>query len=278
LEFTLTRSTRKSSLTSTDNTSLERRARRISKQQKHLDKEINASHVQPVSLIGARSRAIRFQDILEIEPLTDTQHDFFDSYEDGAQACVMYGSAGTGKTFLAIHHALTDVLVPESPYKKLIIVRSCVASRDMGHLPGTVDEKMEQYELPYHSICSEILGRKDAYEKLKDSGKIEFISSSYLRGMTFNDSIVVFDELQNETFATIGTLITRTGKNTKLILVGDGAQNDLVHSKHDVSGFRDFITVTRNMSEFRHFRFTSDDIVRSGICKNWIIECEKLGL
>lgn len=272
----MSRAPRKSSLTNTDNTHFERQARRISKQQKQLDKDINIA--TEIKLTGAKGRVLKLTDLINLEPLTDTQADFFDAYEYGSEAFVLYGSAGTGKTFLGLYHALVDALTPESLYKKIIIVRSSVQSRDQGHLPGTVEEKMEQFELPYHSICAELLGRKDAYQKLKDMGKIEFMSSSFLRGATFNDSIIIFDEIQNETFSTISTLITRTGKNSKLILVGDGAQNDLTHSKHDISGFTDFINVTQNMHEFSHFRFTSDDIVRSGLCKSWIIACEKLGL
>lgn len=277
----MSRAPRKSSLTSTDNPQLERQARRISRQQKQLSKEINNTNTNAANdttLTGAKSRAIRYTDIIKLDPLTDTQSDFFDSYEDGGEAFVLYGSAGTGKTFLALYYALQDVLQVESQYKKIIIVRSSVQGRDQGHLPGTAEEKMEQFELPYHAICAELMGRKDAYEKLKGMGKIEFLSTSFLRGNTFNDAIIIFDEAQNETFSTIGTLITRTGKQSKLIIVGDGVQNDLLHNKHDVSGFRDFLSVTKNMSSFRHFRFTSDDIVRSGLCREWIVQCEKLGL
>jgi phosphate starvation-inducible protein PhoH len=273
----MARAPRKTSLTHTDNSHFERQARRLSKQQKQLDKDINAATEIKLSA-ASRGRVIKYSDMMKLDPMTDTQEDFFNAYENGGEAFVLYGSAGTGKSFLALAHAIQDVLQPDSPYKKVIIVRSSVQSRDQGHLPGTVEEKMEQFELPYHAICAELFGRKDAYEKLKDSGKVEFISSSFMRGMTFNDAIIVFDEVQNETFATIGTLITRTGKNSKLILIGDGVQNDLVHSKHDVSGFSDFINVTMTMHEFDHFKFTSVDIVRSGLCKSWIIACEKLGL
>jgi phosphate starvation-inducible protein PhoH and related proteins len=271
----MSRTPRKSSLTTSDKPQLERQAKRIAREQKQLERELVGT---TTGLTGARSRAIKVSDVARLDPLTDTQADFFDAYADGEEAFVLYGSAGTGKSFLALYHALLDVLEPESQYKKIIIVRSSVQGRDQGHLPGDAAEKMEQFELPYHSICAELLGRKDAYEKLKGMGKIEFLSTSFLRGTTFNDCIIVADEIQNENFATIGTLVTRVGKNSKLIIMGDGLQDDLVHSKHDVSGFRDFLTVTKSMSEFRHFRFTADDIVRSGLCKSWIVNCEKLGL
>jgi phosphate starvation-inducible protein PhoH len=276
----MARASNKSTLTTSGKPQVERQARRINRQQKQLDRVmVNDMYSQSnVSLSNSRGRAIKLANLKKVEPLTDTQHDFFDAYADNEEAFVLYGSAGTGKSFLALYHALAEILEPESDFEKIVIVRSSVQGREQGHLPGSVDEKMEAFELPYIAICAELLGRSDAYEKLKDLGKIEFISTSFLRGTTFNNCIIIADEIQNETFSTIGTLVTRTGKNSKLIIMGDGVQNDLQHSKHDVSGFREFIAVTKNMVEFRHFKFTSDDIVRSGICKSWIVECEKLGL
>lgn len=272
----MARTPRKTSLTTTPH--VDRQARRIARQAKQLDREVSTDMYKQTNLTGAKARTIKLSDLPRLEPLTDTQADFFDAYEENVEAMVLYGSAGTGKTFMALYHALQDILNPESQFDKIIIVRSSVQGRDQGHLPGDAAEKMEQFELPYISICAELLGRPDAYEKLKDMGKIEFASTSFLRGITFNDAIIIADEIQNETFATIGTLVTRVGKNTKLIVMGDGLQNDLTHSKHDISGFRDFLAVTKVMSEFRSFRFTSDDIVRSGICRSWIVATEKLNL
>lgn len=234
---------------------------------------------QQANLSGvAGNRAIKLTNLVTLEPLTDTQADFFDAYEEGIEALVLFGSAGTGKTFLALYHALQDLLEPQSPYKKIIIIRSSVQGRDQGHLPGDANEKMAQFEKPYIGICAELLGRPDAYEKLKDMGVIEFESTSFLRGTTMKDCIIIADEIQNENFSTISTIMTRRGTNSKLIVMGDGLQNDLTHSKHDLSGFRDFIAVSKVMNEFRHFRFTSEDIVRSGFVKSWIIATEKLGL
>ena len=271
---------RKTSLTSSSNPQVERQARRINRQQKQLDRELvnQMGQNSPARLTGATGRTISLKNLKPISALTDTQQDFFDAYADGEEALVLYGSAGTGKTFLALHHALEDILAPESTFKKIVIIRSSAQGRDQGHLPGDAAEKMEQFELPYISICADLLGRADAYEKLKDMGKIEFISTSFMRGISINDSIIIADEIQNENFNSISTLVTRTGKNTKLIIMGDGVQSDLVHSKHDVSGFREFISVSKNMEEFRHFKFTSEDIVRGSLVKSWIIQCERLGL
>ena len=165
-----------------------------------------------------------------------------------------------------------------SPYKRVVILRSVVEVRGIGYLPGDIDAKLAPYEHPYMSICSELFKRKDAYEKLKDNGTIEFLTTTFLRGETFRDCIVVADEIQNCNFAEISTILTRLGQNSKIIVCGDGAQNDLTKNKNDISGFREFIAVAKNMPEFSTFRFTSEDIVRSGFVKSWITNCEKLGL
>lgn len=255
----------------------QRQAKRLSRQQKRLEKETGIANVID---INTRQRVVRFEDIKELKPLTDTQYDFFEAWEDDqATGYVLYGSAGTGKTFLALYHAILDVLDPKlTQFKKLVIVRSSVQSREQGHLPGDMNEKMAAFELPYHTIFASLTGKKDSYEKLKDMGKIEFVSTSFLRGDTFDDSIVVFDECQNASWAEINTVATRLGKNSKIIFCGDGKQDDLHFKKNDTSGFKDFIEVSRQMSEFRNFKFTSEDIVRSAFVKSWITVCEKLGL
>lgn len=270
----------KAALTSSGNQQTERVAKRIARQQKYLEKDLLVSnpYLQPTGS-ASKSRAIKFNDIKQLDPLTDTQADFFESYEsNSATAYVLYGSAGTGKSYSALYFALQDVLMQESVFKKIVLIRSSVQSRDQGHLPGTIDEKMAPFAQPYHGICADLLGRKDAYEKLKDTGALEFCSSSFLRGETFNDSIVIVDEIQNFGFGEISTIITRIGKNSKLIICGDGAQNDLTANKNDVSGFREFLAVSKNMPEFRHFRFTTDDIIRSAFVKSWLVQCERLGV
>lgn len=271
---------RKSSLTSSENPRIERQARRVNRQQKQLDRQMIADMGQygTTQLTGAKGRAVKLTDLKKLAPLTDIQHDFFDAYADGEEAMILFGSAGTGKTFLAMYHALTDILQPEPQYEKIIIVRSVVSSRDIGFLPGDIALKSAPYELPFQSIVTELTGKKEAYEKLKESGKIEFITTSFLRGLTFNKAIVIFDECQNATWGELSTLITRFGKDSKIIFCGDSVQNDLLQKKNDVSGLREFIEVTRSMTEFRHFKFSSDDIVRSGLVKSFIIQCEKLGI
>ena len=273
------RTQRKPSLTSSIPPQLDRQARRINRQQKHIDRELvnQMGQNSPAILTGAKGRSISLKDLKRLNPLTDMQQNFFEAYDDGGEAFVLYGSSGTGKSMLALYHALQDVLQPESIYKKIIIIRYCVASREIGHLPG-LEEKFAPYILPYISICADLLGRSDAYEKLVDMGKIEFLSSSFIRGNSYHDCIMFFDEAQNTTFGEANTIITRKGNNCKIIIGGDIKQDDLVQKKSDVSGFKSILDVISTMSSFEMFRFTSDDICRSPFVKEWIISCEKLGL
>lgn len=253
---------------------IERQQKRLTKQQKKLEQDIVALTETP-----SKSRAINLSSIKHIEPLTDTQQAVFEAFDDADNmAFVLYGSAGTGKTFLAIRHALQEVLNQETPYDKLVIIRSTVQVRDLGFVKGSEEEKLAPFEAPYIAICQEIFGRKDAYEKLKDLGKIQFESTAFLRGVTFHNSVVVVDEFQSMNWHELNTISTRVGNDTKIIFCGDGRQDDLIKNKNDTSGFRDFLHVSAKMPEFRNFRFTPDDIVRSGFSRSWIMSCEKLGL
>jgi phosphate starvation-inducible protein PhoH len=224
------------------------------------------------------SLKIKLDHLKTFEPLTANQKIFFDAYDKGSYAFMLYGSAGTGKSFIALYKALEEVLDKGNPFKKVVIVRSSVPSRDSGFLPGSLEDKMSIYEEPYKQICADLFGRSDAYDRLKEQGYIEFLSTSYLRGTTFNDSIIFFDEIQNETWNSIKTVISRTGTRSKLILSGDYAQNDLTKSKNDQSGFKELLQVAERMKEFDFVRFTTDDIVRSSFTKNFLIACETLGL
>ena len=265
-------------------TEASRMAKRLLRQQKRLEKQIGIEGVpleQVVANTPVKQRMVRFNDIRELEPLTDTQCDFFDAWEDNAATgYVLFGSAGTGKSICALYHAIRDVLDPELPqYQKVVIVRSAVPSREIGHLPGITAEKMEAYEAPYHSIFEFLTnGNKGAYEKLKDSGKVEFMASSFVRGITLDSTIVVVDEVQNFSWQELHSLVTRVGKNCKIIFCGDGKQDDLHFKKSDTSGFRDFLEVSRAVPSFRHFKFTVDDVVRSGFVKEWILACDRIGI
>ena len=206
-------------------------------------------------------------DLRKIEPLTENQRRAFAEYER-EQHIILNGAPGTGKTFIAIYLALRDVLLKK--YLKLIIVRSAVASRSIGYLPGTIEEKTDVYKAPYVSICNELFGYSGAFDMLVKKGIIEFTTTSFLRGLTFDYSIVLADELQNFSFAEIDTLVTRTGKESRLIFSGDYEQRDL-RTKNDQSGLNEFLDIAETMDEISIIDFGIEDIVRSGFVKNYII-------
>lgn len=260
-------------------TQAERTAKRISRQQKALEKEMLVD--MNVKIVPNGGKMPKLSDLKKITPMTDTQHNVFDAWENAPEdnvGFVLHGSAGTGKSYIAMYLALREILSAGSAYKKIILIRSSVQIRDMGFLKGTELEKAAVYELPYKDICGDLTKNNHAYDKLKEAFKIEFMSTSFLRGTTFNDAIVIIDESQSCNWHELNTVMTRMGNNSKLFVCGDLVQNDLIKSKNDISGFKEFLQVSLSMNEFRTFRFTSDDVVRSGFCKSWITTCEKLGL
>jgi phosphate starvation-inducible protein PhoH len=178
--------------------------------------------------------------------------------------------AGTGKTYIAFYKALEEVMEKSNPYTKLVIIRSSVQSREMGHLPGDAAEKMNQFTEPYKQIAAELFKRKDAWDRLVEQGYVEFLSTSFIRGTTFNNAIVMLDESQNCTMHELDTIITRIGNASKFFLCGDYRQVDL-KKRDDKSGLLEFLTILRAMKEFTEIEFTVDDIVRSSLVKSYII-------
>lgn len=246
---------------------------------------------QQQRLTKRQKRVLKQQGILEegnrlsasfnierIDPMTENQADAFESWRGGYNL-MLHGIAGTGKTFLALYFALNDVLNKKTDYKKVWIVRSTVSSRDQGFMPGTKAQKEEVYEEPYPPICEKFFGRGDAYQILKQRNMIEFRSTSFLRGVTFDDCIIVVDEMQNMSDGELHTIMTRVGQNCKIIFAGDIKQDDLTSKRfNEQSGIADFIKIIRTMPEFRFTEFFVDDIVRSDIVKSYIIARDKLGL
>jgi phosphate starvation-inducible PhoH-like protein len=214
---------------------------------------------------------LRIDDLKTFQPLTDNQKLFFDAYKRGDYFVALHGVAGTGKTFIALYKAIEEVLDKSNPFNKIIIVRSAVQSRDMGHLPGDVGEKMEIYEQPYRQICETLFGRKDAYQRLEEQGHISFISTSFIRGMSFDDAIIIVDEMQNLNFEEIDTVMTRVGYRSKIIWCGDYRQTDLNKKKTDVTGILKFFDIAHHMHAFTRVEFTVDDIVRSSLVKDYIL-------
>lgn len=213
-------------------------------------------------------------ELKEIQPLTENQGRTFDAYDDGKNLLI-HGFAGTGKTFISLYLALETILTNKSKYDKIIVVRSVVPSRDMGFLPGTVAEKAAIYEEPYKEICDTLFGRGDGYQILKLKGLVHFTTTSFLRGITFNNAIVIVDEIQNMQFSEIDTVMTRLGDNSKVIFCGDFRQTDFKRDE-EKSGLFKFMQILNRMSNFEHIEFSQEDIVRSGIVKDYIIKKSKL--
>jgi predicted ribonuclease YlaK len=214
---------------------------------------------------------IRIDDLKTFSPLTDNQKLFFDAYKRGDYFVALHGVAGTGKTFCALYKAIEEVLDKSNPFDKIIVVRSAVQSREIGHLPGDVNEKMEIYEQPYRQICETLFGRKDAWDRLEEQGHISFISTSFIRGMSFDDAIIIVDEMQNLTYEEIDTVMTRVGYRSKIMWCGDYRQTDLNKRKSDVTGILKFFDIAQHMSAFTRIEFTVDDIVRSSLVKDYIL-------
>jgi phosphate starvation-inducible protein PhoH len=214
---------------------------------------------------------IRIDDLKTFQPLTDNQKSFFDAYKRGDYFIALHGVAGTGKTFCAMYKALEEVLDKSNPFNKIIIVRSAVQGREIGHLPGDVKEKMEIFQQPYRQICQTLFDRRDAWDRLEEQHHVEFISTSFIRGMSFDDAIIIVDEMQNMTFEEIDTVMTRVGYRSKIIWCGDYRQTDLNKKKNDVSGLLKFFDIAHHMSAFTRIEFTVDDIVRSSLVKDYIL-------
>lgn len=214
---------------------------------------------------------IKLDHLKSFDPLTENQRQFYEAYRRGDYFIALHGVAGTGKTFIALYKALEEILDKSNPFDKVIIVRSAVQGRDIGHLPGDIEGKLEIYKQPYVQICDTLFGRRDAYSRLEEQHAIEFISTSFIRGMTFDDAIIIVDEMQNCNFSELQTVITRVGHRSKIIFCGDYRQTDLARLKNDVSGIKKFLEIASAMPSHTRIEFTVNDIVRSSLVKDWII-------
>lgn len=219
---------------------------------------------------STNSLKLRLDDMITITPKTQKQREFFDAYNAGHYFMALHGVAGTGKSYIAFYKALEEVMDRSNPYTSLVVVRSSVQSRDMGHLPGDADTKMEIYIQPYRQIATDLFKRKDAWDRLCEQGHVEFISTSFIRGTTFTNAILLVDEFQNMNFEELDTIITRVGHTSKIIFCGDIRQTDL-RKKDDKTGLPKFLAIADRMKQFSRFEFTMDDIVRSSLVKDYII-------
>jgi predicted ribonuclease YlaK len=226
-------------------------------------------------------KAINADLLLDIEPLTDNQERLFKSFSEGKNL-VAYGAAGTGKTFITLYNAICDVLDERSPYDKIYIVRSLVATREIGFLPGDHEDKSSLYQIPYKNMVKYMFQMPSdtefemLYGNLKAQGTISFWSTSFIRGTTLDNAIIIVDEFQNLNFHELDSIITRVGENTKIMFCGDATQSDLIKT-NEKNGIVDFMKILRVMPSFDVVEFGIEDIVRSGLCKEYIIAKTELG-
>ena len=229
-----------------------------------------------------RKKPISNTYLLDIEPITENQKKLFESYSQDKHL-VAYGTAGTGKTFISLYNALADILDETTPYEKIYLVRSLVSTREIGFLPGDHEDKADIYQIPYKNMVKYMFQMpSDAdfemlYGNLKAQDSIKFWSTSFIRGTTLDNAIVIVDEFQNLNFHELDSIITRIGENSKIIFCGDASQSDLVKT-NDRNGIHDFLNILRKMPSFDIIEFGIDDIVRSGLVKEYIIAKLDTGL
>jgi len=229
-----------------------------------------------------RRKPISEDYMIPVEPITDNQKVFFDQWDEG-KMIYSYGVAGTGKTFIALYKALKDVLNEYTPYEKIYIVRSLVATREIGFLPGDHEDKSSLYQIPYKNMVQAMFEMPDdasyemLYDNLKAQETISFWSTSFIRGTTLDNAIVIIDECQNLNFHELDSIITRVGQDSKIIFCGDAAQTDL-QKISERTGIIDFQRILQNMDEFSLVEFGVEDIVRSGLVKSYLINKINLGL
>jgi len=235
-----------------------------------------------MSKLSKRKKPIGTELLLDIEPLTDNQRKLFESYDAGKHL-VAHGVAGSGKTFLCLFKALQDVLSEHTPYEKIYIVRSLVPTREIGFLPGSHDDKASLYQIPYKNMVKYMFQMpSDAdfemlYGNLKAQETISFWSTSFIRGTTLDNCIIIVDELENLNFHELDSIITRVGENTKILFCGDASQSDLVR-QNEKNGVVDFMKILRQMPSFDIIEFEVEDVIRSGLIKEYIITKMELGL
>ena len=229
-----------------------------------------------------RRKPIGTEHLLDIKPLTESQQRVFDAW-DKAKNLFLFGCAGTGKSFITIYLALRDILDEKTPYDKLYIVRSLVPTREIGFLPGDHEDKANLYQIPYKNMVRFMFEMPDdpsfemLYANLKAQDTISFWSTSFIRGTTIDNSIVLVDESENLNFHELDSIITRLGVNSRIIFAGDAAQTDLTKA-HEKTGIMDFKKIIDDMEEFEGIEFGIDDIVRSGLVKSYLISKMNLGL
>ena len=230
----------------------------------------------------AKQKDITYNQLSNVKPVTDSQKLVFESWKQGLNQ-FLFGCAGTGKTFVSLYLALQDVLKNDTPYDKVIVVRSLIPTREIGFLPGDEEDKAALYQVPYSNMMQFMFEQPNEqafsmlYDRLKTQGSFYFLSTTFLRGLTFDNSIIIVDECQNLNFHELDTIITRVGQDSKIMFCGDFGQSDLTRM-NEKNGLMNFLQILQEMNEFNCTEFDIGDIVRSGFVRSYLIQKTKLGM
>jgi len=230
----------------------------------------------------AKQKDITYNQLATIKPVTDNQKVVFETWKQGLNQ-FLFGCAGTGKTFVSLYLALQEVLRNDTPYDKVIVVRSLIPTREIGFLPGDEEDKAALYQVPYSNMMQFMFEQPNEqafsmlYDRLKAQGSFYFLSTSFLRGLTFDNSIIIVDECQNLNFHELDTIITRVGQESKIVFCGDFGQSDLTRL-NERNGLMNFLQILQEMNEFNCTEFDIGDIVRSGFVRSYLIQKTKLGM
>ena len=233
-------------------------------------------------MANKKNKEINHTNLVTVKSITDNQKVVFDSWKRGKNQ-FLFGAAGTGKTFISLYLALRDVLDLKKPYDKVVLVRSLIPTREIGFLPGDEEDKAALYQVPYQNMVRFMFEAPNEqafnslYDRLKGQGTLFFLSTSFLRGLTFDNTIIIVDECQNLNFHELDTIITRVGQDSKIVFCGDFDQTDLL-KQNEKNGLHSFLRILEEMDEFNCTEFTLGDIVRSGFVRSYLINKIKLGI
>jgi predicted ribonuclease YlaK len=233
-------------------------------------------------MAAKKNKEINHNSLVTIKPITDNQKQVFSSWKKEKNQ-FLFGCAGTGKTFVSLYLALQDIFDLKTKYDRVVLVRSLIPTREIGFLPGDEEDKSALYQVPYQNMVQFMFEMNNEqqfnslYDKLKAQGSLYFLSTSFLRGLTFDNSIIIVDECQNMNFHELDTIITRVGQDSKIVFCGDFGQSDL-QKTNEKNGLHDFLRILEEMEEFSCTEFTIGDIVRSGFVRSYLINKTKLGI
>jgi predicted ribonuclease YlaK len=233
-------------------------------------------------MASKKNKEINHNNLTTVKPIGDNQKEVFSTWKKGKNQ-FLFGAAGTGKTFISLYLALNDVFDLKKPYDKVVLVRSLIPTREIGFLPGDEEDKAALYQVPYQNMVQFMFELPNEqqfntlYDKLKGQGSLFFLSTSFLRGLTFDNSIIIVDECQNLNFHELDTIITRVGQDSKIVFCGDFDQTDLIR-QNERNGLHNFLRILNEMEEFNCVEFTLGDIVRSGFVRSYLINKIKLGI